>query len=67
MYNYEIRNYLQERNYSLNQKDYQYIVDTCPQINHIKYEPYDDIFNVWTVDCEYFEFKFHYNKYIVWH
>ena len=67
MYNYEIRNYLQERSYNLNQKEYQYIVDTCPQINHIKYEPYDDIFKVWTVDGEYFEFKVHYNKDIVWH
>ena len=62
MYNYEIKDYLQSRNYSLNQKEYEYIVNTCPQINHIKYESYEKIFKMWSSDGEYFEFAVHYDK-----
>ena len=62
MYDWELRNYLKERNYTLNHLDYNYVCKTCPQLNHIKYEPFDDIFKAWSSDGEYFEFKVYYDK-----
>jgi len=62
MYSWELKNYLKERSYNLNQKEYDYICKTCPQINHIKYESYEKIFKMWSSDGEYFEFAVHYDK-----
>ena len=62
MYDWELHNYLKERNYNLNHLEYDYVCKTCPQLNHIKYEPYEDLFKMWSNDGEYFEFKVYYDK-----
>jgi len=61
MYDYEIQNYLQERNYKLTNKEYDYMCSTCPQINHIKYNAFENNFEVWT-DYSYFKFYVYYKK-----
>jgi len=62
MYDWELHSYLKERNYNLNHLEYDYVCKTCPQLNHIKYEPYEDLFKMWSNDGEYFEFKVYYDK-----
>jgi hypothetical protein len=56
VYDWEIQNYLKERNYKLTNKEYIFVCDTCPQINHIKYNAFEDNFEAWT-DCNYFKFQ----------
>ena len=56
MYDWEIQNYLSERNYSLSNKEYVYMCTTSPQLNHIKYNPYENCFEAWS-DCNHFRFK----------
>ena len=50
MYDYEIQRYLEERNYNLSNKEYFYVCNTCPQINHIKYDAWSNKFDLWTMD-----------------
>ena len=56
MYDWELHNYLNERNNVISHKEYLYICNTCPQIDHIKYNVADDYYEVWS-DCDYFKFK----------
>lgn len=56
MYDWEIQNYLQERNNIISHKEYLHICNTCPQIAHIKYDTFNDIYEMWS-DCNYFKFK----------
>ena len=56
MYDWEISRYIDERNGVLSNKEYLYICNTCPQINHIKYNSFEDSFDIWT-DYEHFKFK----------
>ena len=56
MYDWEFRNYLNERNYRLTNKEYIYLCTNCPQINHIKYNAFENNFEIWT-DCNYFKFQ----------
>ena len=55
MYDYEILSYLEDKYFKLSNKEYMYICSTCPQINHIKYNSFEDKFEIWT-DCNYFKF-----------
>lgn len=57
MYSHEIQKLLEMRNYLIDNKEYLDICDTSPQINHIKYEPYEDNFHMWTKDNYEFKFK----------
>ena len=61
MFDWEIQNYLQERNYILTNKEYVYICNTCPQINHIKYNSFADNFEIWT-NLNHFKFQVYYNE-----
>ena len=56
MYDWEIDRLLSERNYSLSNKEYTYMCTTSPQLNHIKYNPFEDCFEAWS-DYNYFKFK----------
>lgn len=62
MYDWELENYLKQRNCNLNHKEYGFICKTCPQLNHIKYEPFDNIFKAWSDGGQYFEFKVYYDE-----
>ena len=55
MYDWEIQNYLIERNDVLESKEYLHLLKTCPQIKHVKYNAFGNYFEIWT-DCNYFKF-----------
>ena len=62
MYDWEFRNFLEERNYMLTSKEYIYVCNTCPQINQIKYNSFENNFEIWT-DCSHFKFQVYYKEY----
>ena len=57
MYSDEIEKLLRYKNYIINYKEYCNIVDTSPQIDHIKYNPYEDNIDMYTTDNYYFKVK----------
>ena len=59
MYSHEIKQLLELKNYLLDRKEANKILNIkdSPQINHIKYNTYDDNFEMWTSDNYYFKFK----------
>ena len=59
MYSHEIEQLLEIKNYLISSKEYMKVSDIKenPQINHIKYEPYDDTFQIDTKDNYHFKFK----------
>lgn len=59
MYSHEIKQLLELKNYLLDRKEANKILNVkdSPQINHVKYNTYDDNFEMWTTDNYYFKFK----------
>lgn len=59
MYSHEIQQLLELKQYLLEQKEANKILDIkeSPQINHIKFNPYNEDFEMWTSDNYYFKFK----------
>lgn len=57
MYDFEISQYLASRNHSLSNKEYTYICDTYPQINHIKYDAWSNKFEMWSNIGGYWSFS----------
>lgn len=57
MYSYEIDQLLKSKNYNINPETYIHICKTSPQIIRTKYEPYENIFNIWTNDNYHWTFK----------
>ena len=59
MYSHEIERLVKLRNYLLDSDEYARISDIKenPQITHIKYEPYDNTFQMDTKDNYHFKFK----------
>ena len=59
MYSYEIKQLLELKNYLLDRKEANKILNIkdSPQINHVKYNTYDDNFEMWTSDNYYVKFK----------
>ena len=57
MYSYEIEQLLKMRNYLLSVKEYFDICDNSPQIVRVTYNPFDDIFIIYTNDNYEFKFK----------
>lgn len=55
MYSYEIEQLLKLRSFLLTAKEYIKIIETSPQIDHIKYEN-DEIY-IWTKDGHQFTLK----------
>ncbi len=60
MYDWEIIKYLQEKGGCLSNNEYSFILDTCPQLNHVKYNSYIDEFTAWSQDGNMFTFKVKY-------
>ena len=58
MFSWEIKNFLKQRNYHLGGNDLLYILDVKqhPQINHIKFNPYDNSYEMWDKEGNYFHF-----------
>ena len=57
MYSYEIEKLLKIRNYLLSIEEYNNIVNNSSQIDHVKYNPEENIFTIWTNDDYTFTFK----------
>ena len=62
MYDWELTNYLRDKNYNLSASEYIYVFNTCPQLRQISYSPYEDMFTAISDDNEYFRFKVHPNE-----
>ena len=58
MFSWEIENFLKQRNYYIGGKDLNFILDTRQhsQINHIKFNPFDNTYEMWDKDGKYFHF-----------
>lgn len=59
MFSWEINKLLLKRHYLLSYEDYKTVTDIVqnPQINNIKYNPYDDNFSLSTIDGFLWTFK----------
>jgi hypothetical protein len=62
MYSHEIQQLLELRNFIISNIEYFNIVDTSPQINRVRYNPYCDEFETWTSDNYYFKYKVYLKK-----
>ena len=59
MYSHEIKQLLEFKNYLLDRKEANRILNVkdSPQINHVKYNQDSNDFEMWTSDNYYFKFK----------
>ncbi len=57
MYSYEINQTIVSQNYNIDSETYMDICNTSPQISRVKYEPFEDNFNIWTNDNYHWTFK----------
>ena len=60
MYDWELDSYLVSKNNIISNNEYKYICETCPQIDHVKYNAYGNYFEVWTKDGNHFMFQVYY-------
>lgn len=56
MYSYEINQILKENNNYIPSTTYETVLSS-PQIDHVKYSPYGDAYEIWTSDGWYWKFK----------
>ena len=58
MYSWEIYNFLQERNYYIGGDDLLKIISPQenPQLNHIKFNSFDNSYEMWDNEGNYFKF-----------
>ena len=57
MYSHEIERLLKIKNYLISYSDYSDIITTSPQINHVRYDKDNDIFEMNTDDKYTLKFK----------
>lgn len=57
MYSHEVEQLLKIRNYLITYKEFIQITKSSPQINHIKYNPFEDNIEMWTTDNYKFVLK----------
>jgi len=57
MYSYEIVKTLESQNYNIDSETYMDICNTSPQISRVKYDPYDNKYEIWTNDNFYWKFN----------
>lgn len=57
MYSHEVEQLLKIRNYLLTYKEFIQITKSSPQINHIKYNPFEDNIEMYTTDNYKFVLK----------
>lgn len=50
MYSSEIDNTMREKSHNLDSGTYLHICSTSPQICRVNYEPFENVFNIWTND-----------------
>lgn len=59
MYSWELHKFLEERDNMLTPEELLFVTDMNehPQIDHVKYNPYGDFFEMWDNTGDYFDFK----------
>lgn len=57
MYSHEVEQLLKIRNYLIAYKEFIQITKSSPQINHIKYNPFEDNIEMYTTDNYKFVLK----------
>lgn len=59
MYSWEIKKFIEERNYELNQEEINYVINinNSPQISEIRFHPYTNTYEIFTRDGMYVSFK----------
>lgn len=57
MYSYEIDQTIKTQDYNIDSKTYIYICQSSPQILRVKYDPFENNFNIWTNDNYHWTFK----------
>lgn len=57
MYSHEVEQLLKIRNYLITYKEFIQITKSSPQINHIKYNPFEDNIEMYTTDNYKFVLK----------
>lgn len=57
MYSSEIEQTLKSQDYNIDSKTYLYICQLSPQISRIKYDSFENNFNIWTNDNYHWTFK----------
>lgn len=59
MYSWEIYNFLQERSYYIGGDDLLKVISIKenPQLNHIKFNPFDNTYEMWDNENNYFKFS----------
>lgn len=62
MYSYEIDTVIKKNNYNLESQTYLHICKTSPQIKEVKYNGFDDSYEMCTDDDYYWKFKVYYNE-----
>ena len=58
MFTYELIEFIASRNYYIGGDDLLFVIDTKqhPQINHIKYDPYQNKYEMWDKEGNYISF-----------
>lgn len=58
MYPFEIEKFLKDRNYYIGGDDLTFITDIRqhPQLNHIKFNPYDSSYDMWDIEGHHYHF-----------
>ena len=58
MYDWEMSEYINNRNGQLNREETKYIIDINlhPQLNHITYNVYDSSYDMWDCNGNYYHF-----------
>lgn len=62
MYSYEINGIMKKHNYRIPSNVYLRICKTSPQIKRVKYEPFENSFEIWTDDKAYWKFEVYLNE-----
>ena len=57
MYSHEVEELLRVRNYLITYKEFIQITKSSPQIDHIKYNPFEDNIEMWATDNYKFVLK----------
>ena len=55
MYSYEIDQTIKSQNYNIDSETYMDICNTSQQISRVKYDPYDNKYEIWTNDNYYWK------------
>lgn len=63
MYSCEINQILESQNYNIDSETYINICDTSPQISRVKYDPYDNKYDIWTNDNFYWKINVYRKEY----